>query len=76
MAHPSEQIPAVQETPRQRPGLEPHVRKIAIFLSLAVVTLTFSVWMMAFVPKPACGILSLLGGALAFAALLHSMRKS
>lgn len=72
MADPKEQTPAV---PDQRPGLDPQVRKVALFLSIAVLVLTFSVWMLAFVPKPVGGILASVAGALAFAALLHLLRK-
>lgn len=77
MADPKEQTPVVpDDVPRERPGLEPHVRKAVIFLSLAVLILAFSVWMLALVPKPVGGFFALLGGVFAFAAFLHSMRKS
>jgi hypothetical protein len=47
-----------------------------IFLAAAVAVLAIAVWMMFFIPKPACGILALLGGALAFAAMLHASRRN
>jgi len=79
MADPKEQTPIVRDeeaTKILKPGLDPQVRKIALLLSIAVLALTFSVWMTLFASKAASGILSLLGGALAFAALLHVTRKS
>lgn len=76
MADPKEQNPAVKESPpTQRPGLEPQVRKVAMFLSIAGVIFGLSAWVM-MLSKRLGGILALLGGALAFAALLHVARRT
>jgi hypothetical protein len=77
MADPSEQTPVVKdEAPQYKPSLDPIVRKLVIFLSSAVLVLALSVWMMILVPRPVGGILALLGGALAFATLLHVARRT
>jgi hypothetical protein len=52
------------------------VRKLAIFLSIAVLILALSMWAMVISQRPAGGLLALLGGALAFAALLHVARRT
>lgn len=76
MADPKEQNPVVKdEVPRVRPGLDPQVRKVAIFLSLAGIVFGLSTWMLS-VSKRLGGLLALLGGALAFAALLHVARRT
>jgi len=79
MADPMEQSPIVRDEPSTKvlkPGLDPQVRKLALFLSIAVLVLAFSVWIMALVSKPVGGVLALLGGALAFATLLHVARRN
>lgn len=79
MADPTEQNPVVRDTPTTRvlkPDLDPQIRKLLLFLSIAVLILAFSVWMMTVVSKPVGGVLALLGGALAFAVLLHVARRN
>jgi hypothetical protein len=78
MADPAEQNPIVRDDEATRilkPGLEPQVRKVALFLSIAVLFLTFSVWMAILTSKPIGGVLALLGGVFAFAAFLLVARK-
>lgn len=76
MADPDEQNPVVKDPrPPQRPGLDPKVAKVAMFLSIAGVIFGLSTWMM-MVSKRLGGLLALLGGAFAFAALLHVARRT